>query len=424
MGSTVIWLTSLYELKIMATKYHVGLAALVAQVTTVTFSAVTIGVTYSITINGKSVTFTATDTLQATLTTALMNAWNTSASSEHQELIATGGVTSVILTARVAGVPHTITASTSGAPTATVAATVAASGPSFAFGVAANWSGGTVPSAGDDLIFNGTHEIVYGLTSATDYNSITIKAGCGPIGLPFSNPKGYPEYRTRFLTTGTATNPITLKIGQGTGLQPSRIYLDLAEQLVTASIYSSSNSGSGSLPIQIKNVGTSSVVAVYGGTVDFQNDSALTISSFSQVPSSQQSPNSSIGSNVDITMATVGGGTCSIEGNVGTLHSSSSAIVSISSSGTVDNLFVQQNGQVRWKSSGDIGTEASVYGDGTLDFSEDGESVEVPSLQMFSGSSLKDPLGRVTYTSGIVLNGCKVSDVKIDVGFSRTIGVS
>jgi hypothetical protein len=163
---------------------------------------------------------------------------------------------------------------------------------------------------------------------------------------------------------------------------------------------------------------------VYGGVVDIQNDSALTISKFSQVPGNQQSPTTTIGPNVTCTTATVYGGNATLEGATTSLTVSSNAIVTVAGAGTVDTVYVQQQGNVKWKSSGDVGTEVNTYSGGTFDLSEDGEAVTIPLVTMYSGSAWKDPIGRATYTSGIVVEGCKMSDVQIDVGFSRTLGVS
>jgi hypothetical protein len=408
----------------MAIKYHTGQAPDVAQVSTVTFSAISIGETYSITINSKTVSFVATDTLQATACTALMNAWNSSAEPEHQEFVASGGVTSVILTARATGTITTITADATGAPTATVTATTAASGPNIAFGIAANWSGGTNPAAGDSLVFNGTHDILYGMTSADDYDSITVPAGSGAIGLPATNVNGYPEFRTRYLTPDTTGTPMILNIGEGIGTQPARVQIDCNTRETYMSVYGSGNSFNASAPILIKNLGSSSTVNVYGGVVDFQCDSATTIGSFVQVPLDRNQPKTMIGSNLVITTGTVAGGELSGSCEFTTLTISNTAIVSITGAGEIGTCYIQQQGILKYKSVSYINTKLHVYGSGTADFSEDGAYIECPACDIYANGSIKDPHGRVGFNSGIVLMGCRLQDVYIDVGYARTLGVT
>src|SRR3990172_6434893 len=106
----------------MATRIWRGTAADIAQVETITVTApVLIGETWTVTINGKNVTITATAATVANVTALLIIALNASTFPEFTELTWTNPTTSTVVgTGDVAGVPHTITVSTNSA-TGTIA---------------------------------------------------------------------------------------------------------------------------------------------------------------------------------------------------------------------------------------------------------------------------------------------------------------
>ncbi len=226
----------------MATKYWTGRAASVAQVTKVVFSSIVATNTYTVTINGKSVTVTATSTSLADLVELLINAWGSSVEPEHQEMVAAERLDPTLsglqLTAVNPGVPITVSASAS-TGTATVTDPTAASGPNF-WNVAANWDGAALPSASDTLIIRDTDvSILYGLTDTNNYAQIDIEASfTGAIGLPVTNENGYPEYRTRFLTLGSGS-AITINIGYGNDRFPERVYLDVVGSNATITVFGS-----------------------------------------------------------------------------------------------------------------------------------------------------------------------------------------
>lgn len=59
----------------------------------------------------------------------------------------------------------------------------------------ANWSGGSVPVAGDDLVFAGGQAPKYGLPgSGTAFGSVTFRPESAGAGLPEVSPLGYVEY--------------------------------------------------------------------------------------------------------------------------------------------------------------------------------------------------------------------------------------
>ncbi len=199
----------------MTTKRWLGNATAISDVWTVSLSGTVTLQTYSMTINGKSVTYAAgtTDTVSSILT-GLVAVWNSTTIPEFTELTAAGlpsgsSFTSMTLTQDTAGVPSAISVSTSGAATFTIANTTAATGPNF-FNNGQNWSGGAAPANGDLLVFdNGSVNCRYGLNSSLTGVILNVNPGfSGAIGLPFINASGqnsYAEYRTTSLTLAGGT---------------------------------------------------------------------------------------------------------------------------------------------------------------------------------------------------------------------------
>ena len=96
----------------MTTKIFRGDATAIAQVTRVTPSAVEIGDTFTLTINGKTITVTATAATVANVVSLIVEAVNATEIPEFLEITAEAdGTTSVLLTANTAGIPFVVTAS-------------------------------------------------------------------------------------------------------------------------------------------------------------------------------------------------------------------------------------------------------------------------------------------------------------------------
>ena len=97
----------------MATKIFRGDAPAVAQVSRITPAVVEIGDTFTVTMNGKSITVTATAATVANVLTLMVAAIAASTIPEFLELTAANATTSLTLTANTAGVPFVVTSSAS-----------------------------------------------------------------------------------------------------------------------------------------------------------------------------------------------------------------------------------------------------------------------------------------------------------------------
>ncbi|MEI8017333.1 MAG: hypothetical protein WCH39_03985 [Schlesneria sp.] len=201
----------------MTVKRWLGNAPATTDNWTISLTGTVVSQTYSMTINGKSVTYTASGTeTVSTILLALANAWSASTIPEFLELTATvlpasgGPYTSMTVTQNIPGRPSVITVATNGVATFTITNTTAATGPND-FTNPQNWSTGAAPANADTLVFdNGDIGCKYNLGSSLTGITVSVESGySGLIGLPFINSDNpntsYNEYRATALTlTGGA----------------------------------------------------------------------------------------------------------------------------------------------------------------------------------------------------------------------------
>jgi len=412
----------------MATKQWLGAAASVAQVTKIVYSSIVVGQTYSAIINGKTISYTTTTTVLGDLIDALVSAWNSSAEPEIQEMVAARRedptLSGLQLTAQ-AGVGGIVVTASATTGTATVTTPTAASGPNF-WNVAANWVGGTVPSAADDIEIDGavsSVSILYGLTDTNNYASFKRMASYqGQIGLPATNPNGYQEYRTRRLTLGTGS-AIAVELGYGTGNHPTLEYYDFQGSNVTLTVHGTTANTSNGYPAQIVGTGSGTTANVYAGSVKFDSLSTSTVSTINviQREGGQSTPDVHATSKVTCTTVLCVGGQMLIEGAMTTLTARDSARVVVAKASAAANVKASNRAQIDWDSSGGITTKATIEPSGIINFGNVGTTKTVAACDLYRDGEIRDPNGRVTFTTGIVLIGCRIADVKVDKGVGITL---
>lgn len=417
----------------MATKQFVGRAAAVAQVTKVIYSSIVATNTYSVTINGKTISTVATGTSLATLLDALIALWGASAEPEHRGMVAayhydpSSVLDGLQLTGVNAGEPVTVTAAaTTGS--ATVTDEVAASGPNF-WNLAANWSGGTLPSAGDTLeLIDSAVSIKYGLVDTNVYAAVKIYASfTGEVGLPATNVNGYPEYRTRHLTLGDGTGTVAVTIGEGVGNHSPAIRINMIDTATTLVVYDGQTNQS-SYPIELFDLKSTSTAVVYGGGVLFDDTTTGTIASLKVLSrvGSRTKPRVKTTARVTATAVEAYGSGTEVElnGSGTTLVVRDSARVTARSAAAIATVTCSGRGIISWQSSGGIGTKLNVQADGTVDFSEHAGAKTVAACDLTKDGVLRDPFKVVTWTAGVVLqDGARLADVKADLGPGVTISV-
>ncbi len=437
----------------MATVRWLGAAQDIQQVTTYTITGTwAANDTCSLKINNKVLTLTlgtdiATTDVAAELA-AMINARSATAGrtganadeirnfggqeiAEWTEVVASASG-SVLTLKSTAGVPVTITCTQNtggGRDGAIEGATdgvfqagttvTAATGKHF-FNNADNWEGGSLPSAGDTLLFDqGAVDVLYGLNETSVINNLSIirtNGYSGNIGLLPVNSLGYIEYRTRYLNLPNSSGNQDLLIGDANPVLPAvgRTYIDLGAGTTTylnLEVFDApaKNSSTG-YPVQIIR-GKKIELFVYSGGVSVgcnegtstnsellsvyvEGDATLELGSYSQLNS---------GATVEVingslhAMGTVADATVDVTVRGGTLNSRLSAIDALSCHGGTTII-----GEATV-------TSALVYGGATL--KEGSRSATITNLTLYRGSSLAHPNNILILTNGIDFSGCRPSDV-------------
>jgi hypothetical protein len=422
----------------MATVRYVGGAVTTAQVDTRTLAAPSIGSTYTVTAGSGSFTYTAASTTVATEAAALVAAFNKTAVPQLAELVAanpSGGV--ITFTARTPGLPFTAAYTTGGAgsPTFAGSTTTANSSPSD-MALAANYSGGALPSAGDTLVFDGASPAALysvdalaavalaGVTLAGSYTGGSV----GLLGLADvrgSGSKAYPEYRARYFKLG-GTGAVTVTIGDTTGTGPSRVCVDAQAALPAVTVRGTgSPADAGQKAVRLKGGGATASLNVFKGSVAVAGGAgdAATLATL------QVGYQTNVGGDADVllgsgcTLTTVvqdgGKVVCNAPG---TTYTKNAGTLTLNHAGTwttyTDNSV---GGSTVWRGKGTITTPA-VNRSGKVDRSQE---ISKATINLGAGAVWLDPNYSVNYaTPAFTLVACTLREVTIDVGPARSLAVS
>lgn len=383
----------------MATKRWLGQAAATYDLWTITVSGTMTSQTYSVTINGKSVTYVANGSATATVILAgLAAAIQASVIPEFLELTAAaspagGPYTSLTLTGTTLGRPSTVSVATGGAATFAASHTTTATGPND-FTNPQNWSTGTAPANSDVLVFdNGSSDCKYNLGSALTGVTVNVSpAYSGNIGLPFINNDGqnsYNEYRATSLTlaggTVTINAPNVRRLNLAFGANTAVVTVsDSGNRLdqYTPAILIIGGDGSSTLDIIKGDVG----VAFYQGQT----------ATFATISTSYKSSQSSdvklfCGAGATLTTINKSGGDLTVNSAVTTLTQGIGGGTMQIVAGAITTLNID-NGTCVYDSTGTLGT-AIVSGRGILDFGKSPAAKTVTNpIELYGDfSSVNDP---------------------------------
>lgn len=257
----------------MATRKWIGNAPKIAQVNTITPANVNIGNTFTVTINGKAITVTATAATVANVTGLLAAALQACDYPEFQEITWADATTYVSATSKVAGRPFTQTSSASGGTATNTTATATANSSPNDVNTAANWSSATLPTGGDTVIIEDSDvDLLYSLSSLSAVTLAVLRierSFTGKIGLPEMNREGataYPEYRTTYWAISATLADVGIgQEGAGSG----RIKLNFGSVQATLNVhYSASPADDGLYAVQWKGTHASNAVNVLDGSID------------------------------------------------------------------------------------------------------------------------------------------------------------
>lgn len=329
---------------------------------------------------------------------------------EFAEVVATitsGSTSVVVVTARTHGKPFTLTVTenTVGTGTATRSGSVTCTGPNF-FDNADNWSGSTVPITGDDAVFDvGDTPLLYNLDqNGITLASLTITNGyTGDIGLPERNEDNgslpYNEYRTKKLMISATV----LTIGGGEGKGSARIRLNLGTAQTTAFINHNGARALEAYPtIQIIGTHASNAITVSRGDVgiaDMAGEAAtVTTLRVGYIDNVTGDAKVLVGSGATLNTVNQSGGFLDVECAIATAYVGTAGECVINGSGAVASLTVRGSCTVRFSTTGTLGGNPIVSGNGFLDFGQDLRTKTVTNPLEIYGEDAKvsDPFKVVT----------------------------
>lgn len=394
-----------------------------AQIATITPTAAN-STAYALTVNGNDVGYTSDSSASvAEITAALTARWNgtevgyytnTARPPELEGITAVDTGSTVVLTGQP-GVPFTVTST--GAGTLNVAATQAATGPNH-WDNADNWSGGAVPTGSDDVfIENSAVDILWGIDANTvALTTLTIaQSFTGSIGLPFNNEAGFAEYRERWLKI----RPGTLTVGRGVGNGSGRINIDTGTAAaVTVNVYGSgSPADNGLKAIQLVGSNASNVLNIFRGSVGVCEQAGTT----AQFPTFTVGYLDSVEGDSDVRVGTGMTTITSVTQSGGVLELLCGTTALVKTDGETRFLsgahasVTADGGLSKYQSSGTLAA-LFVGGGATFDFRGDLRSKTVSACDIYAGATLLDPDKTVTWTAGVDLNRCSLSEVTLDIG--------
>ena len=373
----------------MATRSWRGAAIAVAQVSTATPTAAN-STLYTLTINGKDVSYTSDGSATvAEITAGLTAAWNASAQTEIAEVTATDSTTHVTLTGDTAGKPFTVTST--GAGTINLATTTAATGPNH-WNDADNWSGTTVPTTGDTAIVDlSLGSVLYGLDASGDTLASLIVLSpsftSNTLGLPRVNAGGYTEYRDRYLKIGATLCTIDTRA--------QRVNINFGSVQTTCEIRTTGTGAETNVPACLL-IGThaSNAFEAHDAQVGiaFHADETATAAALRVAPAAD------VRCGPGVTLGTVQTlGTLDAQSNITTLTATGGS-ATVRGSATVGTLDVDGPGAVvKYQSSGTVST--ATIGPGTVDCSGDLSPRTFSSTTIRAGGRIIDPRSTITHTA-------------------------
>lgn len=409
----------------MATVIWKGDAAPVAQTTVCTVGGtIDADQNFALTIGSKSLGVVAGSTTAADVVANIVTAWNALSPVTYPEfsgIAISDNLDGSFNLTGTPGVPFAVTLETTegdGSPsdseTFTQDTPTAATGGAF-WSEAHNWSTGTVPAGGDDVVIqNSAAGILYGL----DQQSVTLaslsidQSFTGTIGLPRTNAAGYVEYRQAYLQISASD----VTIGAGAGAGSGRIKLATGSAQCALSIHDSGNPAEpGVKSILWKGTHASNTVTINKGSFAaavFAGESA-TIDVLKEGFRTNVSGDCDVLAGAGCTLATITktGGMLEINSSFTTLtHAAGETVIAAGTPGTMTIA----GGAVRYKTA-DTYTQATVSSGGELDFRQDLRPRTGTDTTLRAGAILRDPAKTVTFTNPIAL-ACRLADVTLDLG--------
>lgn len=395
----------------MATVYWLGFAQAVPGVRTLTIGGAPAAgdtVTVTVTGSGKFVKYTVvTGDTTSTVASAVQALWAASPEAEVTEITATVSGAVVTFTGPSDGAPFTITSSKTGTVTVTDANVTTETGPHHADNVT-NYSGGTLPSNGDTLVFaQGANGPKYALTAITA-TGLTVRRDAeftGQIGLFEDSPNGYREYRTQFLDLDFAT--LNFESSNRDVSQQFRIH-SLNGSAVTINVYGADQPQRGQPPVlELYGMPASSTLRGSNASVGVALQPAQTGTVVASLTNSvfEAGPGSTLTTPAFVDCA------ATLRATASTLTvSGDSSEVILTNAAAVTGALTVQEGAVRWRSTGSPGS--AVVGTGaTLDLFNAPAALTAFNVSAYANCTIDNRAGKMAANSVITPVNCTWGEI-------------
>lgn len=375
--------------------------------------------TYTVTINGKTVSYTADSSATAAEIVAGLQAAIAAADIAEFDEYTWSGTTTLIATGPSDGSSRTIAGD--GTNTADLAAVHTTTGQGPQTWVAGNFDSAALPANGDNVYVQGTDgDVLYGL----DQNSVTLAKleftadYTGKVGLPRFNTTGeYFQDRPIDLKISASI----LKVGDGRGQCSSLMNFHTGTNACVATIF---NTGTPADPdfaaVHLIGAHSSNVLEMFGGTVDIAMRLGTTatwpdITVFGgQLRCGTGATLTTVVSAGDAVVETRSAMTTATTRDNGRLIHNNGAITTL----TVDGGTVE----IRATTPYTIGTLVVAAGK-KIDFSRCEAAVTVTNSTAYEGAEIIDPNNKVTWTNATSTpNGAH--SVRFVTGAGKNVKVS
>lgn len=391
------------------------------QINAVTPANVAIGNVFTVTLNGKAYSFTATANTVANVTAGLQALLAASVEGEFLEETWVDNTTALGATATTFGKPFTQSSGATGGTATLVTSTPTANASRNDVNTAVNWTGG-IPSSDNVYVDGASVSLLYSLSalSAVTFTSLTISnTFTGTMGLPETNTDGtaYHEYRPTYFAVGTTT----LNVGDFTGTGSGRIKIDNGSVQAAVNVYNTGSPAESDKPAFLwKGTHASNVMRVEAGSVGvaFFGAEAATLATLTIVGGSVVCGAGTTLTTVNLsagTLDTAGavGGTITMEGGVWTHRAGNIATLNLN------------NGRLQLFNTAALTITTLVIGQGgVLDLTNATGAVTLSSVTIRSGGTIIDPSNKIattfTYTAQ---NGPNSANVARG-GASATVAIS
>ena len=393
----------------------------VAQVVTLTVGSATSTETFVTTMNGKSITYTAgTGETTSTVAAAIQALLAASTIPEFAEVTWTVSSAVVTGTAKTAGKPFVVTESGTG--TYAVATATANAGPE-AVDLGGNWSAGTTPAVGEDILIDAGPDLLYGFENVASvvYGSVRVLASFagGRLGLPYRDEAGdYVQYRGRALLVGTGV-PVT--IGEGEGDGPSLVNLTIATAANVTVLKTGSRAVSDTPVVNVAGCGSGTVNVVSGDVGIAADDDALSATVTTMYTS--EGSTVVIGRGATVTTLNHRGGTVINRGTITTLNHSAGEVVNYGTVGTI-NADPAKDAAVRFDHRAATTITAATFRghpeapQPVFEAANDARTFTVTNATFTGGAVFNDPDGRATWSNAFAFDVASQTASKMGTRFN------